>query len=607
MAAVELSRVKLRKQRIYVPTVVSYNRLEGRPRAADFSRALRAEVRDPLWLISRQWQMGEFQGEDAATPILAKLLLGHQRMDAYRGGKDGDRHSLPEDVPLETVVERQLLSMQRAGRPVHLDLRLMAGRYWKKLLKGEGLDGYLADYLSQYPVNDPDPTVAADHHLTAHARVWQRFRSVAGRSLDSYALLTHLAGGGAVEAGLPAPPQADIDTLNDLAGLLRRWWVKLLAQDPDADNPSWQPERLEYCFETASAPGTSHEHTYVATEYYQGSLDWYNLDGRTVSDRLSERKVIDFFPSTLTFPGMPARRWWEMEDDDRSLLDIEPDTTDLNKLLVLDFQVQYANDWYLLPLTLPVGSIARIDGLMVTDSFGERTWVEATGSGADEDWHRWTMFHPSVEGRGNEPASRDLLLLPTVPKVLEGPPLEDVHLLRDEMANMVWALESTVTLADGEPRRGKEAARELYSRYLNFLGGPPPEVARVAARYRIVNSVPECWIPFIPVRKEGSDREIKLQRAAMPRILPDGPNPPEKVEPRTGLLRHGLDQPVPEPYFLMENEIQRAGARVRQSFQRTRWYNGKVFTWLGIRKSTGRGEGSSGLAFDYLETKRPTP
>ena len=28
-------------------------------------RALRAEVRDPLWMLTRQWQMGEFQGDDA--------------------------------------------------------------------------------------------------------------------------------------------------------------------------------------------------------------------------------------------------------------------------------------------------------------------------------------------------------------------------------------------------------------------------------------------------------------------------------------------------------------------------------------------------------------
>ena len=41
-------------------SVTIWNRLEGRPRSVDFTRALRAEVRDALWMLTRQWQMGEF-------------------------------------------------------------------------------------------------------------------------------------------------------------------------------------------------------------------------------------------------------------------------------------------------------------------------------------------------------------------------------------------------------------------------------------------------------------------------------------------------------------------------------------------------------------------
>jgi len=32
--------------------VRGWNRLEGRPRSADFERSLRAEVRDPLWFLT---------------------------------------------------------------------------------------------------------------------------------------------------------------------------------------------------------------------------------------------------------------------------------------------------------------------------------------------------------------------------------------------------------------------------------------------------------------------------------------------------------------------------------------------------------------------------
>jgi hypothetical protein len=53
------------------PAVGLWNRLEGRPRTTDFDRALRAEVRDALWLLTRQWQVGEFRGSDGGSPVTA--------------------------------------------------------------------------------------------------------------------------------------------------------------------------------------------------------------------------------------------------------------------------------------------------------------------------------------------------------------------------------------------------------------------------------------------------------------------------------------------------------------------------------------------------------
>ena len=40
------------------PSITAYNRLEARARTEDFERSLRAEIRDPLWMLTRQWQMG---------------------------------------------------------------------------------------------------------------------------------------------------------------------------------------------------------------------------------------------------------------------------------------------------------------------------------------------------------------------------------------------------------------------------------------------------------------------------------------------------------------------------------------------------------------------
>jgi hypothetical protein len=115
-----------------------------------------------------------------------------------------------------------------------------------------------------------------------------------------------------------------------------------------------------------------------------------------------------------------------------------------------------------------------------------------------------------------------------------------------------------------------------------------------------MNTVAEHWIPFLPVRVPGSTREVQLQRGAMPRMVGNDASNFKPVEPRTSLLSPGLDEMPRAPYFVHEEEVPRAGVQVSLAYQRTRWLDGRPFVWLGASKSTGRGEASSGLAFDQL-------
>ena len=39
-------------------------RYEGRARKKDYAQALSFEAHDPMWLLTRQWQFGRFQGND---------------------------------------------------------------------------------------------------------------------------------------------------------------------------------------------------------------------------------------------------------------------------------------------------------------------------------------------------------------------------------------------------------------------------------------------------------------------------------------------------------------------------------------------------------------
>lgn len=317
-------------------------------------------------------------------------------------------------------------------------------------------------------------------------------------------------------------------------------------------------------------------------------------------------------PTPVQFEGMPNTRWWTFEDGKTNFGDVDAATTDLAKLLFVEFGLVYANDWFLVPCTAPAGSVLTVRGLAVTNVFGERLWIEPAGSGVDDDWQRWSMFTVSVAGESDTLlADTSLLVPPTVPGMLEGDVAEEVYVVRDELANMVWGIETMVPLPSGGTKPGSEAAAETLAYFRaeleRRLGEPPePPPAAAPVRYRVMTSVPEHWIPFIPVHAEASDRDIVLQRAALPRTLTGDPDlTPAKVRPRTVLMREGLDRTPREGYKIHEQEATRAGVRITQSFQRTRWRDGRVILWLGVRKQTGRGPSSSGLAFDQLEVVPP--
>lgn len=606
--------------KIHRQTIITWNRLEGRTRAEDFDRAMKAEVRDALWMISRQWQMGEFIGDDAGSPVLAKVHMDTTMLNKYQAGV-APAVPLEPDIPLEVKVENQKIPFKQGVLKIALDLRLLMGRQWLKWIAQ--VDPNLkSEYIAEYSIAKPDATQESDAKICAHVMVWQQFSAVAGRSMDGHNLYEHLkedAGHHAYDNIPGVVTDAQRTAIDVLAEKFINWYERLYYQSHEEENSSWKPEHLEYQF-LCSAPKGSDEKVLIADEYYHGHLDWYNLDINQDQTSLGEIPGVPpaenaegsithtFIPTSVSFGGMPKPRWWTFENWKTDLSFVKPDTPDLNKLLLLEFILVYSNDWFLVPFTLPTGSLANIKGLMVTNVFGENTWVEAAGSGSDEDWQRWNMYSLNVRGTEDVPADLSLVVLPTARKVLEGKPMEEIFMQRDEIANMVWGVESQVPLATGKSKPGKEAGYELKAKLQQLLDGTNPEPIEMnyqaKIRYQIVNSVPEQWIPMLPVHLENNNREIQLQRAAMPRILENDSNVPKKIEPRTSLLREGLDQNPKQPYFIHEEEISRAGIKVHKSFQRTRWYDGKVYNWLGIRKQVGKGGGGSGLAFDQI---LPTP
>jgi hypothetical protein len=543
------------------PWVRGWNRLEGRPRSADFARSLRAEVRDPLWFLTRQWQFGEFEGDDAGSPIDARLAYHSIAIDGYATGDVVSPYDAR--MPLETVVEREAV-------PFDLVLHMQASRVLDRLLRERGREARLSDYVRSFPL-DYANGVAGDDTPDARAL----FEAGTGFLFDAAQLVAAVRDGSHAShiAGFPGLTAAETQELGEAATALVTWFETTYAQ-PVAGSSAWRPEKLDYAFACTADGGSA---KFAASDYRGGDLDWHAFDfsSTTAPAAPPPDTVLSFLPSAIRFTGMPSPRHWEMENGKTDFGALDVDANDVARLLLSEFALLFSNDWCLVPLELRVGTYTRISGVLVTDVFGDTTLVRGADQGAQSDWQRWSMFRQD----GDAATDMGLLLAPALAGSLSSAAFEEVHFLRDEMANMAWAVLHRLASKTSEPLDPE-------------LGVDAPQPATPAvATYRLGQYVPANWRPFVPTHVPGSSRSIRLQRARMP----------SQSQASRGAI---LD--VPAPYFVAEEEIPRTGRRITRTFQRTRWIDGTTWLWIGRAAPLGRGEGSSGLAFDSIEEGRAT-
>ena len=84
-------------------------RIEGSGVDSELVEGLASRVADPLWYLARQWQLGEFRGEDAASPVIVEAEIDSYPIDAYWVGKSTAKTEETRAVsgpPLEALAER---------------------------------------------------------------------------------------------------------------------------------------------------------------------------------------------------------------------------------------------------------------------------------------------------------------------------------------------------------------------------------------------------------------------------------------------------------------------------------------------------------------------
>jgi hypothetical protein len=585
-----------------MPSITTWTRVEPQSRSDDAADGVAARIHDPLWLLARQWQVAEFQGEDGGTPVVARWRgrvaplsrchLGAITPDTRVQAAAFD----PATLPLETMVERQPLPQGIAATSGADGLRraVDAGQYFLRLLALQPVLGrYREAFITAYavPALDAGQRAGLDPDTLAFADL------VAGRALDGRRLRAAFDAGGV--AALAPTLQIRPTDRAEVQNACQAWatWCDTLFSTPAPAQDAWQRERMEYAFSVAArvSEDALGERTLSAAEYFEGRLDWHAFDvnaevtlGAT-ADRPGASVVRTVIPAPVSYRGMPAARFWEFEDAriDVGLLQVGP--TDLPHLLLVEYASVYGNDWFVVPIDLPVGSLTETRSLVVTDTFGVRTLLRPHGDPALPA-APWSMFQLSPTAVREAPRGRPLanlfFLPPSVAQTVEGVTLEELLLLRDEMANMAWAIERRI-------ESPLEAALERAGDEVDGAA-PAPTPAAAAPLYRLASVIPPHWVPLLPMRVDAEGREVRLARAAT--LAPDGSRRLVRAEGR--LL---IDPAAPTaPLLIHEEEVPREGARVRRTYQSARWLDGRLVVWAGHRKNVGRGEGSSGLAFDAI-------
>jgi hypothetical protein len=439
-----------------------WTRLEPRAQDQEMEDGLAAPIRDPLWMLSRQWQVSEFEGEDAGSPIRAELAMAEDplsRVDLRGGGRgasgksgDGSGSDTPGDPfdyggePLEATVERERVMTDR-DPPTRL--RVEAGQQFLRILADAGYtdkngeDLTAEDFPDSLRLAEPDEALESPDRryvdlMTDRAldgrKVARAIQSAVG-NIGAVVADEASSWSGVTASDLPLPSdESRNSTFDDCVEEYYGWYIDLYEEPTERTGSAWDPTRLEYRFAVSTGDSET-ESVLEAEEYHGGHLDWYSfstvdetLDPGTDETTTWSKTVL---PSQITFPGMPASRWWEIEDTDVDLSKMIAEGAPLTRLMLTEFATVYGNDWFRIPIESPVGTLTRVTDLTVTDSFG----VTQTATSATDD--EWQMFMHDLPDH-DEPG---LFVPPTLGTSWTGDPVEEVTFARDELANLVFAIE----------------------------------------------------------------------------------------------------------------------------------------------------------------------
>jgi hypothetical protein len=518
-----------------------------------------ARIHDPMWLLARQLKLGEFKHDGGATPVDVRIDAAYSRPSIVRGegGRDGapGAYKLREN-PFEGVIEHEPIP---SGPLDGLRQRKDGGLRLQRMLREAGLGAQAAVWATRIPFAYPRGTIDDE------TRAW--FESVIGRVPDGRPLL-------------PAVNRIRLgtDTTTPLVPgereVLLAWW------DGDGatthaprHNDNWDPTHLEYSVSAAAKVGAE-EVILRAPEYLEGSLDWYAFDIGGESLGLGghgDTATVHRVPVALDFAGMPSSRFWTFEDptinfDALSLItrDQAPTTA---AMMALEFALSYGDDWYLVPLPLDAHAVCRLNAVVITDCFGDQVTAQRPAG-------RWNLFRHDDDSAPDRLSTVAFHCSPAAAS--EGDVLEELHLLRDEQANLAWAIEAIVPHPVGGGRPPVLPQRPALS------------AAGAGLTWTLAPAtVPRNWYPLVPVEAG------QLQLGTMWNT--------RDVRPAGRILTELLPAPQRPAKLVHEEEVPIEGVQLTRRWQSARAVDGSLHFWLGRAKRPRQTEIAPALRFDVID------
>lgn len=285
-----------------------------------------AGVADPLWLLARQWTMGERRGHDGGYAIRARYRERRVPLDPIAG------HD-PVETPLEPIFEGAETDIWTPSARIRAGRRVAAAR--------------------------PDLAARTDLMLSGLPIPYEHLD---GTSLDGAALWRRREELGLAESdfGIAAPQRPDFydpaSFAHDVSASAGP--VMLRAERHRGGSVDW------YSFDRADGPGAPSA-----------------APAPGLPDPDATQAPRHVFTRRVDLPGAPRSGWFALGDLDADFAagGVEPGRDGLADYLTL---ASHARNWLTVPIDATGGAVLRVAEMTLIDSFGYETATRSPGQNA---------------------------------------------------------------------------------------------------------------------------------------------------------------------------------------------------------------------------------